>query len=167
MTWVDKGRPPSRTGQRFLSSNVASRLGSLSSAMAIASCNDTKFFLGIKWFCLKLIQSALTRKSRPHRYFPMKPNIIAILLLFGIAARGQTPAEIERQLLVPWERMHYWGSHFSFEDGTIDRVDSLEKADTAFHRAFVKAINNCPACLAYDFPVLQDSGLVITTSGDG
>lgn len=97
----------------------------------------------------------------------MKPNILAILLLSGIAVRGQTPAEIEHQLLVPWGRMHYWGSHFSFEDSTIDRVDSLEKADTAFHKEFAKAINSCPVCLAYNFPALRDSGLVITTSTDG
>src|SRR4051794_14549948 len=101
MTCVDKGRPPSRTGQRFrssmneaISSNVASRLDLLSSAMAMASCKDTKFFLGIGWFYLKLIHSALTRKFRFYRSFPMKPNILAVLLLSGIAVRGQTPAEI-------------------------------------------------------------------------
>ena len=93
--------------------------------------------------------------------------MLAILLLSGIAVWGQTPADIERQLLVPWGRMHYWGTHFSFDDSTIDRVDSLEKADTLFHREFATAINGCPACLAYDFPVLRDSGLVITTSADG
>jgi hypothetical protein len=97
----------------------------------------------------------------------MKPLILTILLLPCIAACGQTPADIERQLLVPWGRMHYWGTHFSFEDSTIDRVDSLEKVDTLFRQEFAKVISGCPACLAYDFPVLRDSGLVITTSSDG
>jgi hypothetical protein len=97
----------------------------------------------------------------------MKPSILAILLLSGNSICAQTPAEIEQRLLIPWGRVHFWGSHFSFEDSTIDRVDSLEKADTALHQEFAKAINSCPASLAYDFPVLRDSGLVITNSADG
>jgi hypothetical protein len=97
----------------------------------------------------------------------MKPTILTILLFAAANSFGQTPAEIERQLLVPWGQMHYWGTRHSFEDSTLDPVDSLEKADTLFHQKFAKAINGCPACLAYDFPVLRDSGLIITTSADG
>jgi len=174
MTWVDKGIPAFLIGQKLrssmneaISANDSSRVGSFSNAMAMASCKEIKFFLGIKGFSLKLINRAFTRKSGPNRYFPMKPTILSILLFAAIIAVGQNPADIERQLLVPWRQMHYWGTHFSFEDSTIDRLDSLEKADTLFHQELAAAINSCPACLAYDFPVLRDSGLVITTSADG
>jgi hypothetical protein len=97
----------------------------------------------------------------------MKPIILVLLVLSGLGATGQTPAEIEQQLLGPWERVHYWGSHFSFADSTIDRTDSLDKADSVLHETFAQAINSCPACLTYDFPFLRDSGLVITSSADG
>ena len=97
----------------------------------------------------------------------MKPFILVLLVLSGLVVSSQTPAEVEQRLLAPWGRMHYWGSHFSFADSTIDREDSLEKADSVLHQAFAEAINSCPACLAYNFPVLRDSGLVITTSADG
>lgn len=68
----------------------------------------------------------------------MKPIILVILLLSGIAVCGQTPAEIERQLLVPWGRMHYWGSHFSFVDNTIDRVSWWQCRGHSFGK-----IQNC------------------------
>jgi len=94
----------------------------------------------------------------------MKTFILVIGLFSGICVQSQTPADVERQLLGPFQRMHYWGSHYSFEDSTINRVDSLEKADTIFQEKFTKALNWCPATLHYPFPMLRDSGVVITTS---
>lgn len=72
---------------------------------------------------------------------------------------------IERDLLAKYQRIDYWAADTSADP--MARVDSLDSANTGFQRALLSVARKYPGSLGYDFKLLQDAGVVVTTSSDG
>lgn len=92
----------------------------------------------------------------------------AFLLAFlSSSVFGQNMAPIDQGLLAKFHRIDYWLS-YDGQDSTLDKYDSLDKANMAFRKALLQVANTYPASMSYDFPLLRDSARVrITTAKDG
>jgi hypothetical protein len=90
-----------------------------------------------------------------------------LLAFLSSSVFGQKMAALDQGLLAKFHRIDYWLSYDS-QDSTVDKYDSLDKANIAFRKALLQVTNTYPASMSYDFPLLRDSARVrITTAKDG
>ncbi|MEE1947129.1 hypothetical protein VRU48_18530 [Pedobacter sp. KR3-3] len=94
----------------------------------------------------------------------MKKLFTIILIGFSTMAYGQNLSMIEKDLLKPLKKIHYW-SGMGYQD-KLSVADSLTKENSLLKKKLLKYTKNRPSTLGYDFKALQKEGMTIATSAD-
>jgi hypothetical protein len=106
-------------------------------------------------------------KKRGYRTtYTIDPDSGKVTTLVTLNTFGQSSNSIEETLLKEFKKITYW-AYYKGDTDTVDKYDSLEKANENFRKLLLKHTAQSPSTLTTDFKEIVNEGLSIATSTDG